>query len=109
MAAWTLLQPWLLAFAFTQAIEIPLYRRAGASLPVAFGASALTHPLVWFAFPRLPLPWGWMVFWAELFAVLAEALWLRAFRVPRPLPWSLAANLASLSLGLLSRRLFGLP
>jgi hypothetical protein len=100
---------WLLAFAFTQAVEIPLYRRAGAPLWVAFGASALTHPVVWFVFPRAGLPWLWMVLWAELFAWLAEALWLRWHGVQRPLLWSLLANGASLSLGLLSRELFGVP
>ena len=107
--AWLALRGWLLAFAFTQAIEIPIYLRAGAPLWVAFGASALTHPVVWFAFPRLGAPWGWTVLWAELFAWLAEALWLRCHGVRRALWWSLAANGASLSLGLLARRLFGVP
>jgi hypothetical protein len=100
---------WLLAFAFTQAVEIPIYRRAGAPLWVAFGASALTHPVVWFVFPRAGLPWLWMVLWAELFAWLAEAAWLRWHGVRRPLWWSLLANGASLSLGLLSRHFLGGP
>ena len=103
------LRGWLLAFAFTQAVEIPIYRRAGAPLWVAFAASALTHPVVWFVFPLAGLEWGWMVVWAELFAWLAEALWLRWHGVRRPLLWSLLANGASLSLGLLSRGLFGVP
>ncbi len=100
---------WLLAFAFTQAVEIPIYRRAGAPLWVAFGASALTHPVVWFVFPRAGLEWIWMVVWAETFAWLLEALWLRWHGVRRPLLWSLAANGASLSLGLITRGLFGVP
>ena len=103
------LRAWLLAFTFTQAVEIPIYRRAGAPLWVAFAASALTHPVVWFLFPQAGLGWIWMVVWAELFAWLAEALWLHWHRVQRPLVWSLLANGASLSLGLLSRHLFGLP
>jgi hypothetical protein len=103
------LQAWLLAFAFTQAVEIPIYRRAGAPLWVAFAASALTHPVVWFVFPLLDLPWLWMVLCAELFAWLAEAAWLRWHGVRRPLWWSLLANGASLSLGLLARRWLGVP
>ena len=103
------LRAWLLAFAFTQAVEIPIYRRAGAPLWVAFGASALTHPVVWFVFPQADLPWLWMVLWAELFAWLAEAAWLRWNGVRRPLRWSLLANGASLALGLLARRWFGVP
>src|SRR5262249_7561235 len=79
---------WLSAFAFTQAVEVPIYifglgidgaedatvaRRAA----IGFGASALTHPIVWFVIPGL-LPWAsyWsMVAVAETFAVLVEALY----------------------------------
>jgi hypothetical protein len=65
--------------------------------------------VVWFVFPQAGLEWIWMVVWAELFAWLAEALWLRRHGVERPLFWSLVANGASLSLGLLSRELLGVP
>lgn len=101
---------WLYAFVFTQIVEVPIYRRTtGCSFLVAFGASAMTHPIVWFAFPRLPLPFWWMVATAETFAVIAEALYLWFFRLPRPLLWSLVANGSSAGLGLLSRHFFGLP
>lgn len=123
---------WLLAFLFTQAVEVPLYLallrpppRLRALLPgellparplgraralaVAFGASALTHPLVWFAFPLVPAPYELQVVLAEAFAVLAEAWWLSRWGAPWPLAWSLLANGASLGLGLASRALWGAP
>jgi hypothetical protein len=104
---------WLLVFAFTQLIEVPIYRRAlnGRTL-VAFGASTLTHPVVWFVFPR----WGaplWVIYpAAEAFAVLVEAGYLRLFGL-RPflaaLGWSLLANAASFGLGILCHFVFGWP
>ena len=106
-----MLKAWLLAFAFTQVVEVPIYRRAlGGRTLVAFGASALTHPIVWFVFPELPLP-GYvaMVVAAETFAWLVEAAWLRAFGLERALAWSAIANAASLGLGLASRAAFGVP
>lgn len=102
---------WLGAFAFTQAVEVPVYRRAGCSWWGALGASALTHPVVWFViFPWVPAGYVERAVLAEVFAVLVEALWLRvALRRPRALGWSLLANGLSFGLGLLSRRLFGWP
>ena len=112
--------PWLVAFVFTQVVEVPIYLRAldaegrKLSTPLAiligFGASALTHPIVWFVFPRVvPLSYWGMVGCAEAFAVGAEALYFRAFGVKRALLWSLAANGASAGLGLLCRHFFGWP
>ena len=104
LVPWVPLADWGVAFALTQAVEAPLYRwAAGARWRVALGASALTHPLVWFAFPALleeALGWVPMVLAAEAFAIGAEALWLRRFHVARPLPWSALANGASVGVGL---------
>ena len=116
---------WLAAFVFTQVIEIPIYahamlRREGseapvlaswpAALAVAFAASALTHPIVWFVMPELvPERYLLMVGLAEAFAVLVEAAWLRAFGLRPALLWALFANATSLSVGLASRRMFGWP
>jgi hypothetical protein len=120
---------WLLAFAFTQAIEMPIYRRwAKTTWAQGFGASALTHPFVWFVIPGLvdraylawlaPTPslrlgdfgrYALMVAVAETFAVVAEALYLAYLDRRRPLLWALVANATSASLGLLSRHLFGVP
>jgi hypothetical protein len=120
---------WLAAFLFTQVVECPIYASAlcdrpargprgwalGPRLAAAFGASAFTHPVVWFV-----IPWLWssldrvggywaMVVVAELFAWSAEGLYFRALSLPRPWAWSLVANAASFGLGLLSRSLFGWP
>ena len=111
--------PWLSAFLLTQLIEVPVYllaqrssaRPLWARALIGFLASAITHPVVWFVFPAVleRLPWEWMVACAELFAVVTEAIWLRACGVRRPLFWSVMANGASFSLGLLSGWLFGWP
>lgn len=118
---------WLGAFLFTQAVEIPIYlyglHRARVELAwparaaVAFGASALTHPIVWFVFPRLwrslgqPGGYWGMVAAAEAFAVLAEAVYLAGVRMkPGPaFALALLANAASVSLGFWSRFQFGWP
>lgn len=116
------LEPWLVdwfaAYGFTQAVEVPVYASAlrARALPerlaMAFSASAITHPLVWFAFPSL-LP-GHTAYWAmvaaaELFAWGAEAGLLWALRVERPWLWSIAANGLSFGLALVTRALVGWP
>jgi hypothetical protein len=120
---------WLWAFLFTQAVEVPIYVFGLRARPIeALGASALTHPIVWFVIPPLfewiylallaphpslrlaPEPRYWtMVVLAEAFAIGAETLYMRAFDRENALRWSLAANLASVTLGLISRSLFGFP
>lgn len=102
---------WGVAFALTQAIEVPIYwlgtRRAPLApawrLAVGFGASALTHPIVFFVLrawlePRLGY-WAYLVL-AEAFAVIVEGLYLRAFDVPRPWLLALVANGTSVTTGL---------
>lgn len=95
-------------------------------LGFAFLASMATHPYVWFVIPSLfygelwdwitwRLPWleGWryLAYFAvaESFAVAAEALLLRALRVPRPFLWALVANATSALTGLGLRWLIGWP
>jgi hypothetical protein len=96
-------------------------RSKGARAAIAFGASLLTHPIVWFVMPALSarlyaacalmlpgarglgvtgqtLLYGAL---AEGFAVAAEALYLRAFGVQRALAWSAGANAASVIVGTL--------
>jgi hypothetical protein len=103
---------WAIAFLFTQMVEVPIYAvglRVGL-LP-AFGASAITHPVLWFAiFPHLHLSYFWLIVVGESFAFLVEAAyfaWL--FHRRRALLWSALANAASFSAGMLSRRMFGVP
>lgn len=107
---WLELRAWLVAFALTQLIEMPVYRVGAKSWRIGFFASALTHPVVWFVFPQLMsvgMPYWGMVFAAEVFAVLGEALWLRANQVRHPLLWSFLANALSFSIGLALRELTG--
>jgi hypothetical protein len=103
---------WLLAFAFTQAVEVPIYLRSGAGWRAALLASTFTHPFVWFGFPavsELGLGYWGTVVLVECFAIIAEALWLSTRGVKRAFVWSLSANLASVTLGFLSRWAFGWP
>lgn len=110
MALWG----WLVAFFFTQLFEMPIYWKATRSLRVGFFASAMTHPVVWFVFPLLMqhgVSYGAMVALAELFAVIAEAAWLRFNGLPpaRALLWSLGANTLSATCGFVLREFVGFP
>jgi hypothetical protein len=113
---------WAEAFLFTQAFEMPVYLvalyryRPGVrwykALAIAFGASAITHPFVWFFFPYFSVGHGPDYYWnvvvpaAEVFAVGVEALYLWRLRVTLALAWSFLANGLSFGLGLLSRDFF---
>lgn len=120
---------WALAFALTQIIEVPIYMR-GARVRsfVAFGASAITHPVVWFVMPRIAdaiyaamsrrgidlvhesaFRTLGFAFLCEGFAVLVEAIYLRAFMVQRAFTWAIIANLASALAGYVLWLLTGLP
>jgi len=106
---------WLAAFALTQAVEAPVVWAAQPGvawkrrLLVALGGSTLTHPIVWFVMPRLVTDWTTMVLVAETFAVVAEALWMRAFGIERAFWWALLANALSVAIGLTVRGLVGWP
>jgi hypothetical protein len=101
---------WSIAFCFTQLVEMGVYVQAHAPradgtprpiaerLAIAFAASGITHPLVWFVIPEVGMSglgistWWHVVAIAEVFALLTEALYLRAFGVRWALAWSLLAN-----------------
>ena len=121
---------WLRAFLFTQAVEVPIWayalyahRRPGrylwpawVAVAAGFGASLITHPVVWFVIPShtfvpegSPSWYGVMVAEAETFAVVVEAVYTSALGLRWALGWSLVANGASAGLGMLSRHLFGWP
>ena len=98
------MKPWLIAFAVTQLVEVPIYLKATERKWIAaFGASLITHPIVWFVFPRYWPRGHWesMLVCAELFAVAVEAAWLASWGVKRPIEWAFVANAASFSVGLL--------
>jgi hypothetical protein len=105
-------QAWLIAFIFTQMVEVPIYA-VGLRVGVlrAFGASAITHPILWFAiFPYLPITYLQLIIVGESFALLTEAAYFGfIFHRRRALLWSALANGASFGLGMLSRSLFGVP
>ncbi len=117
-----MIEAWLRAFLLTQTIEMGVYAHASGSRPlrerlaIAFGASAITHPIVWFVIPEAVrrllaqhgLSTGWQTDWwvgiavAETFAFSAEAIWLALFgvRPAQAAAASLLANGASFTLGL---------
>lgn len=121
--------PWFWAFLFTQVVEVPIYMRGiRARFHEALGASSLTHPIVWFVIPGLwdsfyfqvlqrrysiwlasSTRYAIMVAFAEVFAVVAEALYFRFIGLKNPWRWSLIANMASFGLGSLCRAYFGFP
>jgi hypothetical protein len=105
---------WLRALLVTQLVEAPIYRRTLAiSWWRALVPSFVTHPFVWFVFPRmsdLGVPYAAWVAVAEgavwlveavLLARLARVTWMRAALV------SLLGNGASLGLGLVLNAALG--
>ena len=120
---------WGFAFLFTQIVEVPIYTRGLRVGPLkAFGASALTHPVVWFVIPSIwsalyrwaAPPGGHFVlsataqYWcygalAEGFAVAAEAAYFHVLGAKKTIRWALAANVVSALIGQASSYLFGWP
>lgn len=108
----TYFQAWLVAFTFTQMVEVPIYATGlRIGLLPAFGASAITHPILWFLlFPHVNISYLSRIVIGEAFALLIEAAYFAfIFRRKRALLWSALANAASFSTGMLSRCLFGIP
>jgi hypothetical protein len=111
---------WVRAFAFSLVTEAPFYALIGrlhgkgeAPIPVArlvfAGAvgTCLTHPLLWFVWPRVISDFAWYTVSGELIVAAVEAIVL--FALARPIPFSRAvaasfiANAASYGLGELVR------
>jgi hypothetical protein len=102
---------WAIYFALTQAIELPIYSAGMPSWPrwkrlsIAFGASALTHPWLWFVLPPLLLRrLHYPIYLALVEPAIAavEALYLAGMGVQlrRACVLSALANSASLLAGL---------
>ena len=105
---------WLRAFLLTELIEAPIYCFGLRNWPWpirfvwAFGASLLTHPIVWWSITTFGQDRYWrIVTGSELFAVLTEAVYLRVLGVPRAFEWSLVANGTSYGFGLACQFLLG--
>lgn len=103
------LNDWFSAFLLTQIIEVPIYCWMARTLigtrraVFAFGASAITHPIIWFCLPWQTGPYVPLVVVAEVFAVVVEALWGRLWRVPHFWKAALLANTASFGVGMTVR------
>lgn len=101
---------WLRAFLLTQIIEVPIYSAAFRCGPLrAFGASLLTHPLVFWFYTSggEPIGAGWRLVACELFAWWFEALYFALVGYRRVVVWTLVANSASFSAGCACSLLFG--
>jgi len=108
---------WLRAFGLTLAIELaiavpllaPVERRLSRRAAAVVAANLATHPLVWFLFPGLAIGAAARLTLSEVWALLAELAIYRlvwpALTMRRATLVSLAANAASLAVGLLWRRL----
>jgi len=98
---------WLAAYLITQAVEIPIYLYAGRRIAgwrrwfLAIGASTVTHPVVWFAFPWETASWELCFVFAEIFAVVVEGGMGKWAGLMRPWFCALVANGASVTAGLL--------
>jgi len=102
---------WLIAFGLTLSFEVPLVawllRDSSPSLrhrlAIAVFANLLTHPLVWFFFPQLPLNYMPRLVLSECWAFAGEAVfyWSMCSRLNliRASQISLAANLTSFGFG----------
>ena len=105
---------WLSAFLVTQVVEVPIYARSlrhrAHRWQWAFGASVVTHPIVFFIFPRLGIGDYWeTVLYAEAFAVGIEAAYLSRLGVSYSVLWAMGANALSVAIGLGLRSLIGWP
>ncbi|MCA9604626.1 MAG: hypothetical protein KC619_03465 [Myxococcales bacterium] len=117
---WEMLGPWLTAFVLTQVVEMGVYaqvpgpaRSLKNRLAIAFGASAITHPIVWFVIAPLYLPlrvdWWTIVAIAEAYAFVVEAIWLWLFdyRLRTAILASATANGLSFTIGLFCYEVLG--
>ena len=105
---------WLFSFALTQLIEVPilvLWIKQGSlrrRIAIAFGASAITHPILWFVVDPLLREDFYIAYVVvgETFAVITEAIYLRLLGVRQPLLASVSANASSWLVGRGVRSLF---
>lgn len=93
---------WPLAFILTIALETAvlfLFFRKDTALSRIFIAgvlaNAVTHPFVWFLFPRFATSYGSYILMAEMFAFFLEVPII--YLIIRPKPWymSIAASAAA--------------
>src|SRR5215475_10008528 len=97
---------WLSAFLWTLVLELPVYalclreRFGGWRTPIvlALGMNAVSHPLLWFVFPKWQPFWLWLLV-AEscvtLFEGMILAIALACVRSARPVGTALAVAVAA--------------
>lgn len=102
---------WLVGFGLTLFLEVPIVvwllgdavESRLRRLAIAIFANLLTHPLVWFFFPQLPIAHAWQLTLSEVWAFAAEALFYFTLLSPMKLTQasllSLSANLVSFGFG----------
>jgi hypothetical protein len=111
---------WLSAFAFTQAVEIPIWTLLGRAAVPAWRAAlagaactCLTHPILWFVWPRVVHDYGAYIASGELLVAAVETAVFYALARPvtlfRAVAASFLANAASYGGGLLLRATGVLP
>ncbi len=110
---------WFIGFALTLTLEAPWIlaglRRSEASLSrrvlALLFANLLTHPLVWYLFPALPLGRRYSLIGSEIWAFAGEWLFyashVQRLNRQRAAVLSLAANTTSFLIGSLVIRYFG--
>jgi hypothetical protein len=108
---------WLRAFAVTLLVEVPIAtpllgiveRSVARRIAIVVVANLATHPLVWFLFPGLASGRATRLVLSEAWALLAELAIFKlvwpSLRLRRAALVSLAANGASVAVGLALARL----
>jgi hypothetical protein len=119
---WAIVQPlWLEAFVFTLAVEVPIFvlvARVGAggvrTSPIVLACAAamgtcITHPLLWFVWPKAGLSYEAYIVSGELLVAIVESFTFfaiaRPIRLSRAIACSFIANAASYGLGALLQAL----
>lgn len=102
---------WPVAFLLTQLIEISvgllIWKEISKRkvLLYVFLASSMTHPIVWFVFPKFAEEYGWsyplLLLVAESYAYLVEYGWYRYLGAKKPFFISCVLNSCSFLIGLL--------
>ena len=104
---------WQWIFILALSLELPLVfflarGRRGRAVLASLAANAITHPALWFLWPRL-MPYGASVVFGELFAVGVEGAAIATLGGQRRFGFliALAANAYSYAIGELVMRLIG--
>jgi len=94
---------WLFAFALTLTIELPIYvamlGRRRSSIGLALAVNVLTHPLLWFVFPRFSPLWLYIAIGELAVFAIEAAIVFAIVRHRSAVAAALVANAASYAIG----------